>query len=511
MIFDANVMAETVYSENQIVPYFDDMYVFVENGIEISAPTDGSIEMNDVVYLHNNGTINGVINTNGNNLMVYNTVDNATINVTGDGNVVQVISADNEFTHLSIGGADFGVSIEGVSNVNFSDIQGMNANSFVITDSSVVIGNFNDWQNSLDKNISLEGNVCLIINDADTVNSGVVITHTVSNDTINVIIPNLDKMYKTELRVLNGGIGLYIVRETDYSVIFEDSEDAEEKRNSALEQIRQNHPDDKLLRALDKARDIDEINRLKNLSYRFNHGILLRPVKMLSKFSLVNFFKRENVSGIGIEPYYVMSDTTDAVGLHVYSGYKFDNLYFDAGLNFGKFDYSDDLNEFSGMFYGFDINSKQIFDKLWLGESFELSLTSFKADYISDDGDIKKNPMALSWYGDIAVGYDFDMKHDIVISPVVGLTYQSYKVADVSDTDFYLHGGADAKYFFVVDGIRYEYSVSGAVGTNGDLFANFGIGFVSVTDNFGVSLNAGILKDDFDWYYKFSLNAKMLF
>ena len=511
MMIEASLWADEVYSVNQTVSYFDDINVFVENGVEISAPTDAFIEMNDVVHLHNSGIINGIINTNGNNLMVYNTVDNATINVTGDGNVVQVISADNEFTHLSIGGTDFGVAIEGISNVNFADIQSLNSNSFVITDSSVFMDDFNDWQNSLDLDISLEGNVSLIINDADTVHSGDVITHTVSNDTINVIITNLDKMYKPELRVVNGGIGLYIVRETDYSVIFEDSENSEEQRNSALEQIRQNHPDDKLLRALDQARDIDEINRLKNLSYRFNHGILLRPVKMLSKFSLVNFLKRENVSGIGIEPYYVMSDTTDAMMAHVYSGYKFDNLYFDAGLNFGKFDYSDDLNEFSGMFYGFDINSKQIFDKLWLGESFELSLTSFKADYISDNGDIKKNPMALSWYGDIVVGYDFDMKHDIVISPVVGLTYQSYKVADVSDTDFYLHGGADAKYFFVVDGIRYEYSVLGAVGTNGDLFANFGIGFVSVTDNFGVSLNASILKDDFDCYYKFSLNAKMLF
>ena len=66
-------------------------------------------------------------------------------------------------------------------------------------------------------------------------------------------------------------------------------------------------------------------------------------------------------------------------------------------------------------------------------------------------------------------------------------------------------------YFFVVDGVKYEYSAMAAYGTNGDLMANFKVGFTSVTDEAGMSLNAAVLKDDFDYHYKISLNAKVLF
>ncbi len=507
----ADALAEIVYNSDNTISSFDDTNITIGQNVEISAATTAGILMSNGVNLHNNGTINGVINTNGNSLNIYNTTDNATINVTGGGNVTQIISAENEITHINVVGSGYAVSIDGVSSVNFSDIQTMGADSFTVTATRIIIDDYNDWQTSLDLNISLEDNVVLVVNDENTVRSGDVIAHTVSEDTVNVEVPNLDNMYKIKREKANGGIVLYIVRETNYSKVFEDSEPIERKRNSALDLIREDNPHDKLLMALDKAKNMTEFNHLKSLSYRFNHDILLRPVKMQNKFMWMNFIKNEKESGVGIEPYYVMSDKINVMGGHVYSGYKFDNIYLGAGVNIGRFDYKDKLNDFSGMFYGFDINSKQTFDKFWLGEAFALSMTNFKADYISEQGDIKKNPSALSWYGDVMAGYDFKFERDITLSPVVGFAYQSYKVADVSDTDSFVHGGANAKYFFAMDGIKYEYSLSGSIGTNGDMFANFGIGFVSVTDDFGVSLNTGVLKDEFDYYYAFSLNAKVMF
>ena len=489
---------------------FTDSDVYVENGAIVSSGGN-IITMNDDVYLYNHGRIDGTIDTNGNTLVVYNSgVMNGGINPNG-GVVKQVITSATEITDIGMPvGHKPIVSIENYNNFNFNNIGNISAESFIIKESSVIMDNFTDWQ-MCPENIELSGNVSLIINNAASVQSGEVIKYTKSGTRIFVEIKNLDKMYKPELTVANGGIVLNIVRETDYNAIFGDGNTDEDKRNTALEVIRDKNPNDKLLKALDTAPDIYEIRRLENLSYRFNHGILLRPIKTITKFSLNDLIKSDNDSGVGIIPYYIMSDKMDTVGLRVYAGYKHDNLYFHAGVNLNKFEYSDELNEFSGWNYGFDIQSKQIFDKLWFSEILGISLTDFKADYITTDGRVENNPLSMSWYGDISAGYDFELDPDIILTPILGFSYQPYKIADVTETDSYAHMGGDIKYFFVVDGIKYEYSALVAYGTNGDLMASLKAGFCSVTDEAGVSLNAGILKDDFDYHYKISLNAKVLF
>ncbi len=489
---------------------FSDSIVYIDSGAIVSS-TGNNIIMNEPVYLYNSGHIDGTINTNGNTLVVYNSgLMNGGINPNG-GLVKQVITAPSEITNIGMPmGQSPVVAIENYDNFDFNNLDSINAQSFIITDSSIVMDNFSDWQ-MCPENIELNGNVSLIINNPDSVNSGEVIKYTKSGTRIFVKINKLDKMYKPVLKVSNGGIVLDIVRETDYSVIFGNGNSDEDKRNTALETIRDNHPNDKLLKALDAADNLGEIKRLENLSYRFNHGILLRPIKMITKFSMSDLITNEKDLGVGVIPYYIMSDKMDAVDGHLYIGHKHDNLYFYAGVNLNKFEYSDELNDFSGLSYGMDFQSRQTFDKFWINEVLGFSLTSFKADYISMDGKIKNNPLGFSWYGDLSVGYDFNTDENIILTPIMGLSYQPYNIADVSETDSFVHIGADAKYFFVVDGIKYEYVLSAAYGTNGDLFANLKIGFTSVMDEAGVSLNTGVLKDDFDYHYKISLNAKVMF
>ena len=489
---------------------FTDSVVYVENGVIVSS-MGNTISMTEPVYLYNHGRIDGTINTNGNTLIVYNSgIINGGINPNG-GMVKQVITSVSEITNISMQFEQKPVVvIENYNNFDFNNIQDINAQSFVIKESSVVVDNFSDWQMCAE-NIELSGNIVLIVNNAESVPSGEVIKYTKSGTRIVVEIPGLNRMYRPDLTVSGGGIILNIIRETDYNAIFGDGDNDEDKRNSALETIRNKNPNDKLLKALDAAADINEIRRLENLSYRFSHGILLRPVKTITKFSLNDLIQSENDSGVGIIPYYIMSDKMDAVGARIYAGYKHDNIYFYAGVNLNKFEYGDNLNDFSGWYYGFDVQSRQTFDKLWFNEILGISLTDFKADYITTDGRVENNPLSLSWYGDVSAGYDFEIDSDIMLTPIIGLSYQPYKVADFSETDSYVHMGTDIKYFFIVDGIKYEYSAMAAYGTNGDLMANLKVAFASVTDEAGVSLNAGILKDDFDYHYKISLNAKVLF
>jgi hypothetical protein len=499
--------AESVtYSGANTVDSFDEGDIIIENDAVITTENSQNILINGGVHLYNAGYINGNVDTNGFNLFVYNSgyIDNI-VNTNG-GHITQVIRSGSEMTDINIiGNQSHDVIIYGYDNFNFDNIHNMNVESLTIQDSSVVIDDFSDWQ-MCNENITLGDNVLLIINNANTVTPGEVIAFTKRGSIISVQITDLDKLYKPELVVANGGIVLNIVRETNYNVIF-----GSVRRSAALELIRQKNPNDRLLRALDSANDIATINRLQRLSYRFSHDILLRPMKMMNKLYLSRIMQSEINSGIGIVPYYVMSDKMESVGGRIYAGYNYENIALDIGLNIGKFDYSDELNEFSGMAYGLDIKSKQTFGKFWLSDGLGFSFSDMKADYISKEGDIKNNPLGFSLYGDISTGYNFDVTKNIVVSPVVGVSYQSYRVADVSDTDLYVHGGANVNYVFVMDGLKYEYSVSGAYGTNNDLFADIKIGFLSINDNAGVSVGVGVIKDDFDYYYRFLLNGKISF
>jgi hypothetical protein len=487
-----------------MVSEFNDYNTYVESGAVVSS-AGNTITIDGPIYLYNSGRIDGGINAE-RNLTVYNSGVISGVITPNGGNVVQVITSPSEMTYINVAGNDYQVEVQNYNNANLSDIQATNAASFIIKGSSIVMNSFDEWQN-WDQNVTVGENVVLIVIDPNSIQSGQIVSHTLTDPAgFNVKVPNMSKMYKTDLRSSGGGLVLYIVRETDYDVIF-----GEEDGETSLEELRAMNSNDKLLSALDVAQDAAEIERLKNMSYRFNHKILLRPLKTLNGFSLMNSIDEEAERGIGIVPHYVFSDTLSSVGGRIYVGYQHDDLYLYAGLNVDRFDYENSLNKFSGLTYGLDIKAKKHFNNFWLGGMTGVGATNFTANYVSKTDKIKNNPFGLNWYVGMDVGYDFDIAQDVILSPFIGTFYQSFKVTDVSDSESYLRSGANVKYSFVIDGIKYEYALTGAAGTNSTWFADAKVGFVSITDSAGVSVNASMLKDDFDYSYKLALNAKILF
>ena len=67
--------------------------------------------------------------------------------------------------------------------------------------------------------------------------------------------------------------------------------------------------------------------------------------------------------------------------------------------------------------------------------------------------------------------------------------YQHYGVTDVSDKGLDVHGGIDVKYSFDIDGIKYEYLLTGALMTHGDFYSGIKVGFWSVADEAGMSFD----------------------
>lgn len=507
--FQANASQTFVSGDHSGVSSFDDFDVYVQEGANVSLPGN-TITMTVPVHLYNSGVINGSIDTNGHNFHIYNSgIISGEINASSGGEVIQHIRSDAELTDVNVVSGVFNVEINDYQNADFNNIKNINANSFTIADSKIIMNDFNDWQN-WDENVVLDSNVILVINDPESVHSGEIIRYAAHCDNCDVLIPNLDKMYKRELVFVGDELVLNIVRETDYSVVFDEESGASEN-GAVLELIRRKHGKDKLLSALDSASNWDEIERIKKSSYRFNHDILLRPMKTINNFSLLDAVKSETETGVGITPYYTFSDKMDGFGGRVYVGYENEFLYVNAGIGIHKFDYSDKFNEFSGVSYAFDIKSRQHVGKFFLGEAIGLTLTDFSADYVSKNSKLENNPLGVSFYGDVLSGYDFEISPDIKITPNIGVAYQRYNIADVKDDDYFGHIGTDVKYSYAMDGIKYEYSLSGGGSTDGDLYLTMGVGFMSITDAAGISANAGILKDEVDMHYKFSMNAKVLF
>lgn len=463
-----------------------------------------------IVNLYNNGTINGTIDVNGGRLFIYNNGTqnyNIVNNVEGHyGNVVQKITPSYMgMNNINATDVDFRVQIENVENLNFSNIKNVNADTFQVTNSSIVIDNLADLKN-WNKTLNVSGPITLIITDKNTINpDGEYITNIHGATDIDIQILGLGSAERIEKESLSVSNFMFkIVRETNYEIV-----NGEE--NSVVEEIRTLDPDDSLVKALDSAADDKEINAVKHKSYRFNHGILLRPIRIINNFAMMDNINNKNDFGLGLKPSYIVSDKISVLGAHVYIGNHYKNLYVNAGLNLHRFSYNDDINEFSGFLYGADVGVKQFFDKLWINGVSGINMTRFDANYVSSNNKIKNNPDGLSWYMGFDSGYDFDIGSDFIVSPIVGIAYQNYHVADVSDTVFYVRAGADAKYSFVTDGVKYEYGLNTSVVSNGNLFAAIRFGFWSIIDEAGAVLSLGMLKDDIDYNYQLSVNAKMIF
>ncbi|MBO7042829.1 MAG: autotransporter domain-containing protein [Alphaproteobacteria bacterium] len=487
-------------TDNKITEFNDDI-IYVNSGAVVE-PLGGSISVNyPAVEIHNSGTIIGPIDANDNSFFIYNTGTMSGNIITNHGEIVtQIINSSDDRTNFTINPANFRIEVEtGSADINLDNIRSVDAGKIVIKDSRIVMNNFADWQN-WDKDVDIEGVVYLIINDAETIQDGDFLAHAVSGDTVNVEVLGADGLHKANLDWIGGRWVITNIRETNYVKI-----------DSALETLRVERSGDKLLSALDSANSWAEIKRIKNLSYQFNHSILLRPVMVINNFTLLDTIKNETDTGAGVSSSYVLSDSVKNFGGRIYIGKRYENLYFNAGFSLNSFSYKDDLNDFSGLMYGLDIKSKQLVDKLWFSEVLGATLTKFRADYITDKSELKSNPLGFSLFGAIDSGYDFNVYKNIVVSPIVGLVWQTAKVADTAETDCYLRTGGNATYAFVTEGIKYEYSLESSIGSNGNFSAGMKIGFWSVMDEAGISLDANVFKDEFDWRYKFGLTGKILF
>ncbi len=478
--------------------YADDYYVS-QNSFE------ENINLSDDMVIKNYGNINNIY-TNGYNLHIYNYGSIGIIhNPEGIAYVQQCIPNNNALNKINLDGGNFGVEIDNLDEVSLNTLKyildGVDG-AITVTNSSIVIDNFEDWQN-WDANIKLDNTDTLVILNPDTVTPGQAINHV--NGPIRIIVKDLDKYYKTELSQEVGAVLIDVIRETDYTKEFKD------ERGELLDKLRSYNPNDSLLVALDSATSSEALHYIMDSSYHFNSNILLKPVKTVTNFMLSDNNITDDVLYAGISGFYIFADNTDDYGIHLYMGGKYNDSYFGAGFDLHSFHYKDLINDFGGWMYGFNVNSKMYFDNLWIDGLLGISFVNFNVDDVLYKDTTKNNPMGFLWYGTFDIGYDYSVISDFVLSPFVGVFGTQYLVLNIDDKDCNIRGGMGAKYSFVTDNVKYVYSGKIGVADNKDVFGGLSVGFISEIDKAGVTVECDFLKTENEKGYKISVNGHLAF
>ncbi len=387
--------------------------------------------------------------------------------------------------------------------IALDEIKATVADKYRFDKSVVFINDFSDWQN-WNADVEFGTNVYLDIKNLSSKNNGQKLEHVSSANVVNVFVKDADNLYKVNFNAAGSDLFFNLVRETDYKKVFKDS------RGAFLENIRLNHPDDKMLSAMDSALTITEINSVMNSAYHFNPMILMNPIKTLNRAVLIDLLSGTN-KGVGADIDYIFSDKTSNYGGHLYIANKYKDLFFKIGLNLNRFSYSDNFNDFDGMVYGLDIRVKQYIDTFWLDGIAGINQSVFNADNIYVNGDITDNPKGVSEYARLSIGYDYKDFDDFVFAPFVGVLFQNNFVSGFSDRNMNLHTGLLGKYDFVMDGMKYEYAASVATDEKANWNIETKIGFVSVVDNAGAYVGFSAFRNEFGTNYKLSVNGKMYF
>ena len=498
------------YNTDTTTDVFNENEIIVRENVVVNSGS-GYINIDKQgTFIENNGTINAILDTNGKNLRIKNSGNVGGVDINGFSSVTQIISNNSEITDINISGNTnrFYISVEDFDNVKFSDIKDLDSNNFSFTKSSVVIDNFADW-NNYEKSVSFIGNDNrLIITNSYTVESGAYIKNTGGATNIEVIISDQDNLHKAQITKTPQGTILYVVRETDYQKIFNS-----DNRGVLLTGLQNSEPNNKLLLNMNRANNMSELNRVMNSSYRFNNKILLKPLNIMNKFNFINIYENDKTDKIGFVPFYVGGDKISGVGGNIYFSGSYDDIYFSLNLYANKFTYQDSYEDFNGLALGGDVKVQSgINDDFWVRAISGFSFTKYKTGNIYHNDKITKDPIGKSVYLLADIGQDFNIIDNLTISPFVGANLNRVSVLNKTDMNLDLRGGADIKYFFVMDDIKYKYGAMVGLDSASNLFGRINIGFDAVQDKAGATLSVDIIdSSDTGLNYKFGINANIEF
>lgn len=488
---------------------------------DLTVPEDSAIysinlNIKNSIYLQNLGEItSNVFVYDGCRLNVQNSgIMSGDISLGEHSELVQVIKTNSDITNLKVINSDYSILIQNSDILKISDILPISSgvSKIILENSVVLLDNVisdTTLRNIIPRNVELLGNVKIKLNNSNELNDALLLSNVSGDGVVTVDVNGLDPLYNAMVERRDGNIYLKIYRETDYEKLLGNS------RGEFINNLRTSSPYNPTIRAIDRAGSISEIYGILGKSVILNPINLMRPIKLFNEFENTKFSqiknrrKSESVSAI-VEPIYIFSN-----GLSMYAGKSTiinttRNFLFSISGYGGYFNVSDDINEYSGSFYGGDIRVRYDNKYMWMDNKFGYTKSDFNAGTILEDNTVINNPQGNMIYGFLKIGVKF--RYDgFYLSPYVGLGSTQESVAHEYDSSVFGDIGCVFGFNVMNMGLLYRYSAFINSQTDNMISGGLKMEVWSIDDAAGGSLIYQLIQDEIGLSNKISFNLKFSF
>lgn len=476
-------------------------YTIIDTGVNIN-----NVHITQSLYLQNYGNINGNINVNNPlRLYMYNSgTISGQIILNGNAQFFQMITNPSDITQLSVSGAHT-INVIDANMLSLSAIASIKGetDTIILENSTLMLDcDFADLGT-----VRLVGNVFLYAPDENGIyNQSVPLS--VSGDGRAYVYSGTSNPLMTYQTSVNDG-QLYVraLRETDYVKILHN------KTGEFLNRVRESNPDDKLLRALDSATSMAELNDIMSRSVRINPKLMMRPIRTFDDMLVNEFAARSDMPDGAVRAMYVISDDFSIysgnfnIGLHTSP-----NFYVSAYGALGVLDWSDDINDFGAVMYGGGIRANyNISYTDIVRATFGATYADFDSDFVFDGESAKSAKSGTDIYGAMDFEHRFYFQNKFFVAPIIGVASHRSEIIGMSETDSILRGGINAGYGFLTYGLGYGYGFRAYMDSNRTLNAEAKMSIWSAMDAAGGDLTIGVVRADDYTAYKLSVGAHFMF
>lgn len=482
-IIDSLTVASTVNIENRGKILGD---IFVNRGL--------------VLHLRNSGVISG------------------TINLGEYAQLVQVIETAADITRLAVNGR-YSIQISGRESLNLSDILKISngADRIVLNSASISIDGSEhsalhirsatqpaSHDGAPTPVIELIGEINVRISNLAAMRGKLIMANVSGDGVVNVIIDEDDMLYAAYAVRRDENIYLDVMRVTEYAKIIGDDMD------DFVDWLRNENPDDKTVNALDNADDMKQFSNIIGRSAALSPINLMRPVRTFNRTQMMPTPIYD--TDVGTDAIYITSNYADVYAAKIGAYGRNEKLRFGASAYSGAFSYKDDINDFSGYFYGANLRADWNDKSMYVHSIMGFTSAAFTTSAVFDGKSAAYNPKGFSAYGVIDAGLKYYMSDGFYAAPFIGAGAEFNKVLHQSQTDGFARAGATLGFSeSMTMGMKYDYAAFVLAQSNDVMSVGISMKFLSEFDDMGGEFSYALVRDEFDISHKFSIGLNFSF
>lgn len=430
------------------------------------------------------------------------------IHLADDAKLVQLITSDADITAPDFKDIPFDILVRGTDSLSLDKIvgTGVRAGKIVLQNVSLTIDDVAAVRNA---NIEFNGVVKIYVSDISELLKDPVLFEHISGPIVDVFVysDDLGPMYMMHARLdKNNAMVLERTRNLNYTTILADV------RGAFLDSLRDYDATDRLLRKLDAAETVAELESIMSRAARINPINLMRPVDVvnMAMMSNVNFNAKEPTASASIVS--IQAADMDAYGitggLH---GKMEDTVAVSLNAYAVLANYGDDINDFSAVILGANIAADYDFKIAFIRALAGLSASKFVSGPVFDGTGATMNPTGIAFYGFADIGHRLNIGDSFFFSPFAGLGFNGDKILHQSGTDTFMRIGADSGFEISDEDMRYSYGVRAFATSAGDVSANLYVGAWLTEDAAGGEVSVGLINHDDICGISISVNGRMAF